>query len=225
MAVAGKTALVADDDEFFRMALRSILTKQLGFSEVIETASYDEAVERLSEGQGVAIALFDLAMPGMEGAASLRAIRECFPDTQAAMVSASTRRTDVLLALEAGAHGYVPKSLGVAELARALQAITEGTIYVPAFIADLATTVGELNLPLGSSLSRPDQPDPSLTTRQRQVLDHLVAGRSNKEIARALNLGEGTVKVHVAALFRVLGVTSRAAAAAAGARLIQAQSG
>jgi DNA-binding NarL/FixJ family response regulator len=80
--------------------------------------------------------------------------------------------------------------------------------------------MGEPNLPLASSLARAEAPEPSLTVRQRQVLEHLVAGRSNKEIARALNLGEGTVKVHVAALFRVLGVTSRAAAAAAGARLL-----
>jgi DNA-binding NarL/FixJ family response regulator len=223
MAVSGKTALVADDDEFFRMALRSILTSQLGFAEVVETASLDEAVERLSDTESVTLALFDLAMPGMESAASLRAVRECFPDTQAAVVSASTRRVDVLLALEAGAHGYVPKSLGVAELSRALRSITEGVIYVPAFIADLSTTAGEPDLPLASTMSRNEHPEPSLTTRQRQVLEHLVAGRSNKEIARALNLGEGTVKVHVAALFRVLGVTSRAAAAAAGARLIQAE--
>jgi DNA-binding NarL/FixJ family response regulator len=221
MALSGKTALVADDDEFFRMALRSILTTQLGFSTVIETASYDEAVERLSEAEDVGLALFDLAMPGMESAASLRAVRECFPGIQAAVVSASTRRADVLLALEAGAHGYVPKSLGVAELARALRAITEGTIFVPAFIAELAALGGEGGSPLTAGPARSEHPDPTLTTRQRQVLNHLVAGRSNKEIARALNLGEGTVKVHVAALFRVLGVTSRAAAAAAGARLVQ----
>jgi DNA-binding NarL/FixJ family response regulator len=220
MGVVGKTALVADDDEFFRMALKSILTSQLGFTEVLETASLDEAVERLSETEGVSLALFDLAMPGMESAASLRAVREFYPETQAAVVSASTRRIDVLLALEAGAHGYVPKNLGVAELARALRSIAEGVIYVPAFIADLSTTMGEPNLPLASSLARAEAPEPSLTVRQRQVLEHLVAGRSNKEIARALNLGEGTVKVHVAALFRVLGVTSRAAAAAAGARLL-----
>jgi DNA-binding NarL/FixJ family response regulator len=62
--------------------------------------------------------------------------------------------------------------------------------------------------------------DASLTTRQRQVLELIVQGKSNKETARALGLGEGTVKVHVAALFRTLGVTSRSAAAAAGARLL-----
>jgi DNA-binding NarL/FixJ family response regulator len=64
-----------------------------------------------------------------------------------------------------------------------------------------------------------------LTKRQRDVLQVLVQGLSNKEIARALNLGEGTVKVHVAALFRVLGVTSRSAAAATGVRLLQSSPG
>ena len=64
-----------------------------------------------------------------------------------------------------------------------------------------------------------------LSPRQHQVLEYLVEGRSNKEIARALKLGEGTVKVHVAALFRVLGVTSRSAVAAAGFRLLEPRTG
>lgn len=221
MSRSSKTSLVADDDEFFRIALRTILNK-LGFSEVIETASLDEAVERLSETSDVSLAIFDLAMPGMESAASLRAVRECFPGTQVAVVSASRRRADILLALEAGAHGYVPKGLGVAELSRALQAITEGVIFVPPSLAELGAFEEEPNLPLASAYSSQPRSDKSLTTRQRQVLDLLVEGKSNKEIARALKLGEGTVKVHVAALFRTLGVTSRAAAAAAGLRLLQA---
>jgi DNA-binding NarL/FixJ family response regulator len=128
-----------------------------------------------------------------------------------------------LLALEAGAHGYVPKGLGVAELSRALQTIADGTIFVPPLLAELGAFEDEPSMPLTSSYSSQPRSDKSLTTRQRQVLDLLVEGKSNKEIARSLKLGEGTVKVHVAALFRTLGVTSRAAAAAAGLRLIQAE--
>ena len=223
MSRSSKTSLVADDDEFFRIALRTILLNKLGFTDVIETASLDEAVERLSEANDVSLAIFDLAMPGMESAASLRAVRECFPATQVAVVSASKRRADILLALEAGAHGYVPKGLGVAELSRALQTITEGVIFVPPSLADLGAFEDEPNMPLASAYSSQPRSDKSLTTRQSQVPDLLVEGKSNKEIARALKLGEGTVKVHVAALFRTLGVTSRAAAAAAGLRLIHAE--
>ena len=134
--------LEADDDEFFRMALSAILRQKLGGAEIIEAGSLDEAIELLAETSSVAMALFDLAMPGMASAASLRAVRECFPSTQVAVVSASTRRSDVLLALEAGAHGYVPKSLGAAELAQALQAIRAGTIYVPRLLADITAVAG-----------------------------------------------------------------------------------
>lgn len=220
MPASGRVSLVADDDEFFRMALRTILI-QLGFAQVIETASLDEAVERLSEEPDVSLAIFDLMMPGMESAASLRAVRECFPGTQVAVVSSSKRRSDILLALEAGAHGYVPKGLGVAELSRALGAIVQGTIFVPPLLADLTGLEDQPGAAFApSSLGQP-RADKNLTIRQRQVLELLVEGKSNKEIARALKLGEGTVKVHVAALFRTLSVTSRAAAAAAGSRLLQ----
>ncbi len=217
MSRSSKTSLVADDDEFFRIALRTILSK-LGFTDVIETSSLDEAVERLSETDNVSLALFDLAMPGMESAASLRAVRECFPEIRIAVVSGSKRRTDILLALEAGAHGYIPKGLGVTDLASAVAIVRSGTIYVPPSIADLRGTEVEPNRPLISAAASQPSPDKSLTNRQQQVLEQMVQGKSNKEIARALSMGEGTVKVHVAAIFRSFGVTSRAAAVAAATR-------
>ena len=112
-----RTALIADDDEFFRMAVRSILVNRLGIAEVTETASLDEALEKLSEREGVTLALFDLAMPGMESPANLSVVRELFPRTRVVVVSGSQRRRDILMALEAGVHGYVPKGLGVEDLA------------------------------------------------------------------------------------------------------------
>jgi DNA-binding NarL/FixJ family response regulator len=224
-SAGGELILVADDDEFFRMALRTILLRTVEGAEVIETASLDEALERLAETGNVTLALFDLNMPGMESAASLRAVRECFPDVQVAVVSASRRRDDMLLALEAGAHGYIPKSLGVAELATAIKVVRSGTIYVPTFIADLSGTEGEPNRPLTTTNSpAPDTSAgslPHLSPRQSQVMMLIAQGRSNKEIARDLGLGEGTVKVHVAALFRALEVTSRTAVAAAATRLLR----
>src|SRR4028118_2177640 len=144
-STGGDVILIADDDEFFRIALRAILTKIVEGAQIIETASLDEAVECLSETGTVTLALFDLNMPGMESAASLRAVRECFPQTLVAVVSASRRRADILLAIEAGAHGYIPKSLGVAELAAAIQTVRSGTIYVPASLTDLSGTEGEPN--------------------------------------------------------------------------------
>ncbi len=214
-----RTAVVADDHELFRVALSSILRTRLGFAQVVETASLDQALDRLVETQAT-LALFDLNMPGMETSSSLLAVRECFPDVRVAVVSGSTERRDILLALEAGVHGYVPKTLGIEEIAAALRMVLDGWIYVPPSLAQIRDGAE-------APLSRQPMPmrDPgasetptSLTPRQREVLAMLTQGRSNKEISRGLGLGEGTVKVHMAALFRALGVQSRAAAAAIGAR-------
>jgi DNA-binding NarL/FixJ family response regulator len=137
-------------------------------------------------------------------------------------VSASKRRNDILLALEAGAHGYIPKGLGAVELAAAIKTVRSGSIYVPVSMADLQEGEEKTQeVRLRSASVDPDTDETPLTPRQRDVLELLVTGMSNKEIARALQLGEGTVKVHVAALFRTLGVTSRAGAAAAGFRLLK----
>lgn len=212
-------ALVADDDEFFRMALCTVLKQRLGFTKVIETASFDEAVEELEKVGGVSLALFDLSMPGIECPSALRTIRDSFEVERLAVVSASKQRRDILLSLEAGAHGFVSKDQGVDELETALRQILEGGMYVPRILADLeACANGEAGQARGS---RPHLKATQLTPRQGDVLELVVQGKSNKEIARALNLGPGTIKVHLAALFRSLGVANRAAAAVAGARLLE----
>jgi DNA-binding NarL/FixJ family response regulator len=220
MKAQKKVALIADDDEFFRMALATILTSKLKFVDVVQAASLDEAVEKLSGRNDISLALFDLAMPGMESPANLRAVRDCFETLRVAVVSGSKIRQDILSALEAGVHGYVPKGLGVADLAQALQLIVDGVIYVPPSIADLPAQ----GAPAAAREAATPPPKAALTTltpRQRGVLELLVQGKSNKAIARDLDLGEGTVKVHMAALFRSLGVRTRTAAAVAGGRLLQ----
>ncbi len=209
-------AVVADDDPFFRIALSSILKDQLGITEVHQVGSLDEALEALAEKPNVRFALFDLAMPGMESAASLLAVRECFPDVLTVVVSGSTQREDVFLALRTGVHGFVPKGAGVEALTRALRMVFDGFVYVPSFITRVpgAATSGATDRTVPREAAW--DPTASLTPRQRQVLDLIVAGQSNKEIARSLALGEGTVKIHVAALLKALGLPNRSAAAAWG---------
>ena len=161
------------------------------------------------------MSLFELNLPGVSGATSLTAVRDCFPNVQVAVVSTSIHRRDILMTLDAGVHGYVPKSAGPAELTAALKLIVDGIIYVPPSMASTPSLVLEGPVLNAKSAKGAEPPDP-LTPRQREVLELLLRGKSNKEIARALKLGEGTVKVHMAGLFRALGVNTRAAAAVAG---------
>lgn len=218
------TGLIADDDGFFRLALSGIMTLQLGFSRSIETGSFDEAMEQLGNHPDIDLALFDLAMPGMTSAANLLAVRECAPHTKLIVVSGSTERRDILLSLEAGVHGYVPKTLGPAELARALQSVMAGAIFVPPSLAEIPRRPGLEKPVFAAHEAGPGQAlMQSLTARQRDVLKLLVEGCANKDIARTLQLGEGTVKIHMASLFRSLKVQNRSAAAAVGARLLDSR--
>lgn len=216
-----RSALIADDDEFFRIALRSVLMDRLGIAEVIECASLDEALDALGQSGAIEMALFDLAMPGMESSASLAAVRELFPHIKVVVVSSSRRRQDILTALEVGVHGYIPKGYRIDDLSTALRSVVGGTIYVPPLLAEAASEPPPIKAPEESAAA---VTAPVLTPRQWDVLKLLVEGRSNKEIARALGLGEGTVKIHLAALFRNLAVRNRSAAAVAGATFMSDQS-
>jgi len=219
MDTSPRIALIADPDQYFRLALEAILTARLGFSSVIHTASLDEALDQLLKQPHALLGLFELNMPGMMSATSLTAVRDCFPNVRVVVVSVSVRRQDILMALDAGVHGYIPKNVSPDELVAALKMVLDDGVYVPPSVASTASLALE-----GQVLTtRPPRSSPAdtLTPRQREVLELLLEGKSNKEIARTLNLGEGTVKIHMAALFRTFGVNTRAAAAAAGTHLLR----
>lgn len=212
-------ALIADDDAFFRIALGALLTGHLGFATILEAGSLDDALDLLGTRPEISLALFDLSMPGMKHAASLAAVRECAEHVTLAVVSGSSSRADILGALGAGVHGYIPKALGPRELVTALETVLSGQIYVPPILAQ-AGSPEQATAPISGDKAKDALA--RLTKRQREVLQELVTGRSNKEIARRLDLGEGTVKIHVASLLRTLQLPNRAAAAAFGAREIRA---
>lgn len=218
MTFNAASAIVADDHELFRAALAEILRREFGFGLVIEAGSLDDAVDLLGRTSNVAFASIDLAMPGMNGEASLLSIREEYPDIRLAVITGSERREDILLALDAGVHGYIPKTLKIAEIAAALRTILEGRIFVPPVLANKAFPSTRRNQVAPAVPHAPPRLS-GLSPRQRAVLDLISLGKSNKEIAHELRLAEGTVKVHVSALFRTLGTHNRMGAVAAIARL------
>jgi len=220
MSAPVRIGLVADEDAYFRVAVGAILNRYFGFTDIIEAASFDEALQCLGENPDISAAVFTLSMPGTTAFPNLRAVRECFPSTRVAVITAASSRRDILLALEAGVHGYMLKSLGVTDLVAALRTVFDGGIYAPASLAEVAgsSSVPAIEEQPRTAPSEPADAEGPLTPRQRDVLDLLTQGKTNKEIAIALGLGEGTVKIHMAAIFRFFGVNNRAAAAVAGAR-------
>lgn len=204
--------LVADDHSLYRTGLGFLLKDRLGFHTVVEAATFDAALDRLSELEDIGLALFDLSMPGVSGPESLGVIKETYPDVRVAIVSGSEERSDVLKAVATGLGGYVPKSLQDDEIVAALRDILDGRIYVPRFM----TSSGS---PATARTSTPEQIEKKWDTsggaakpispRQRDVLDCVRRGLSNKEIARELDIAEGTVKIHLAALFSHFGARNR----------------
>ena len=212
-------AIIADDDAFFRLAVASLLTSQLGFDAVAEATDMGGALTLIGTSLNVTLVLLDLKMPGMDLAHSLDAARRAAPAAHVAVVSATESRSTILEALGAGAHGYVIKGSGPEDLCAALKTILAGQIHVPAQLADLdsASARDRVTTPLAGQMSLPGDL-PSLTARQKDVLAGIARGQSNREIADHLSLGQGTVKIHVGAVLRVLGAPNRAAAAAMAVR-------
>src|SRR5260370_8676740 len=171
MSFATKTALIVDDDEFFRVGLGTVGTGEGGFSEVLEAENFDQAPALLS-GNKVDLAVFDLMVAGMAGPGSLKGVRERFPDLCLVMATASNRREDMLLALQAGVNGYILKSMGLKELSSALEQILGGKVYVPASIVSsgIAGSADQIAATAASDLA------PILTPRQKDVLSLILKG-------------------------------------------------
>ena len=223
--------LIADDHALVRQGLRQLLAdEELGLPNAsgdlsfLEADGFDAALEALAT-KGADLLLIDLSMPGMAGASSLRALREAHPTTKIVVITGWEDRATMLDCLGAGVHGYVPKSFATDQIVKAIEVILSGGIYVPSEIANL--DAGEIALHNGSGGK--DKPNPSLaalvpglarfTKRQLDVLLLLGQGRSTKEIARALELSEGTVKVHLAAIYRGLNARNRTEAVALASKL------
>lgn len=201
-------ALIADDHELFRSGLKQLLVDELHADDVREADSMDQALDALTSEGGRDLILVDWRMPGMSGAESLAALRDGFPEAKVAVVSAWEERADILAAFGAGVHGYIPKSLSSAEIAAALRSILDGAVYAPPSLGRREVAPAALaRQPSAAAIDK-------LTARQKEVLDQLLKGQSSKEIARSLDIAEGTVKIHLAAIYRAAGVRTRAEAIA-----------
>jgi len=200
-------ALIADDHELFRSGLRQLLVDVLGAEEVREAETFDQAIEILTNEGAGDLVLVDLRMPGMSGAEALAALRDGFPHAKVSVVSAWEERAEIIAALSAGVHGYIPKSLPSSEIAAAIRSILDGQIFVPPLLG--RRDPGAPQRP-AATIDAGDK----LTLRQREVLNELLKGQASKEIARSLDIAEGTVKIHLAAIYRALGVRTRAEAIA-----------
>ena len=206
-AAPAQRVLIIDDHPLFRKGVADLLGLEPGLKLVGEAASGEEGVA-LAQKLAPDLILLDLNMRGMDGVETLHRLRsEGTPDTRILMLTVSNAHEDVVRALRAGADGYLLKDMEPEEILESLRTAMHGGVAIsPELTALLARALREDSGPL-----EPDRA--GLTRREREILDLLAAGLSNKLIARELDVAVGTVKVHVKNLLRKLGLKTRLEAA------------
>lgn len=188
--------LVADDHDLVREAIAAVLNNN-EFSHVELAESLDEAVEFVRKEESFDLILLDYDMPGMNGLTGLTTMMELAGETPVALLSGTASADVADRALKVGAAGYIPKTLSARSMVSAAKFMVAGEIYAP---IDFLQTTSDVTPSL-------------LSKRESQVLSGICEGKSNKEIARDLDVQEVTVKLHVKTLSRKLDARNRTHAA------------
>lgn len=206
--------LIADDHALVRRGLSSLIKMMDEEVEVVESNNFDETVKCLSGGEPIDLLLLDLLMPGMNGISGAKHICDTWPDVPVVVISVKEDIRSIRSALRSGVMGYIPKSSSPNVTISAIRLVLSGGIYVPPHVLQ-QDTVNSLNT-MDEYLeydpkaeARQKAKSLGITPRQKDVLDLLVFGKSNKEIASELELSPGTVKMHTSRIFKVLNVSNR----------------
>lgn len=189
--------MIVDDHAIVRQGLVALLKTVPGFAVVAEGADGDEAVA-LYRQHRPDVTLMDLRLPKRNGVDAIARIREEFPGARIIVLTTFDGDEDIYRAMQAGARGYLLKGMDLAELTDAVRTVHAGKSRIPSRVAEK----------LAERMS-----GATLTARELEVLQLIVAGKSNKDIGNALFISEATVKTHVNSLLSKLGVEDRTQAA------------
>jgi DNA-binding NarL/FixJ family response regulator len=211
--------LVVDDHVLIREAMRGVITDLQRDAVVLEAGTYSQAMSLIQQHADLALVLLDLKLPDRDGFAALAELRERHPAISVVMLSAFNDHDNVVRALDGGALGFIPKTGSRELLLSALQLILAGGIYIPPDILTRESAAGAAGASPDAGARRPSPAELGLTERQVEVLALMMQGKSNKLICRALDLAEPTVKNHVSAILKSLGVSNRTEAVLAVAAL------
>jgi DNA-binding NarL/FixJ family response regulator len=193
--------LIADDHSIVRTGLTVLLSAEDDF-EVIGSASNGAEVVAMAKADPPDIVLVDLAMPTMDGVTATELLKQLFPQLPVIVLTTFHDPATVKRALASGANGYVLKDIEPEALAWFIRSAIEGGVPLSPRVAAQLLRAGPA-----------DDANGTLTPRELQILHHIAAGHSNKQIARLLGISELTVKSHCGRLFQRLGVTDRTQAA------------
>jgi DNA-binding NarL/FixJ family response regulator len=217
--------LLVDDHPLILSALKAMIENLSPGVKVNAVSSAKAARTTLLAEQDHDLMLLDLQLGDANGFELLTEVRRTDPELSVVVLSSSDRASDVIHAIDLGAMGFLPKRMTTEDLAEALRLVMAGGIYVPTMTLGQAPDADAPPLELPPRAATPDSlpsfEDMGLTPRQADVLTLLLQGKSNKDIARRLVLSVETVKDHVQAVLRTLGVSSRTQAVLAVGQMTQ----
>ncbi len=192
------TIIIADDHPLFRNALFQSVHMAISGANLLEADSLDALLQQLSRDTDPDLLLLDLKMPGANGMSGLIQLRNLYPDLPIVVISASEEPAVIAQVKKHGAFGFIPKSSDMRSLINALNQVLAGDPFFPEGIDDSVDDSNDLAEKIAA-----------LTPQQYKVLTMLSDGLLNKQIAYELNVSEATIKAHMTAIFRKLGVKNR----------------
>jgi len=200
--------LLVDDHEVVRLGLRSLLERHSQFEVVAEAGTARDAIEQV-EQYSPDVVVMDIRLPGGSGIEACEEISENYPDTKVIMLTSYAEDEMLFSAIRAGASGYVLKQIEGEGLVRAIEAVGRGEALL-----DPAVTQRIFQEVRKAAKEEEASAFAALTQQEKHVLMLVSEGKTNREIAKALFLGEGTVRNYVSSILSKLGVSNRAEAAA-----------
>jgi two-component system, NarL family, nitrate/nitrite response regulator NarL len=210
--------MVVDDHTLFRRGLIALLSQDERFEVVCEAADSGEAL-RCAERDRPDLILLDNHLPGVRGVDAIAGLKELLPDARVLMLTVSENEDDLAAALQAGADGYLLKTINSEDLNDSILKVLAGeSVVSPEMTTKLVTAFRARAAAPASSTAPANGGAPadaidSLSAREREILTLIARGASNKVIARDLDIAETTVKIHVQHILRKLGLSSRVQAA------------
>ncbi|MFW2122747.1 response regulator [Acinetobacter ursingii] len=196
--------LIVDDHPLFRHALIQAVRYSFPQAQIHETAAVNEFYERLESGSEPDLVLLDLNLPGASGFSALVHVRAQYPSIPIIVVSAHEEASIIQRAIAHGAMGYIPKSAHPSHIGEAICQVLEGEIWLPPNLPNNVSFD-----PRAADETELAERIQSLTPQQFRVLMMVAEGLLNKQIAYELDVSEATIKAHVTAIFRKLGVQNR----------------
>ena len=211
-AKASTKVIIADDHPLFREALSLALDRALGGVEIFQAGNMEELEQVSREHDKADLVLLDLHMPGVQGFSALIYLRAHHPELPVCVISANNNPIVIQRAMDHGAAAFIHKSAAIGEMREALLAVLAGDIWQPAELDGITSATPPDELEVAERISE-------LTPQQFRVLMMVTEGLLNKQIAYDLEISEATVKAHMTAIFRKLGVTNRTQAVLMAQRL------